>query len=145
MASFVWLDVPNTTLQMEHALLVIAFWFSIAAWEISRKIRLPEDEIDYQTYSMFLGWRNATLLALFFTAASSGLLLYILLKFDLHYIYVILFSIVSAIVNGRYLQMLLFPSSKRSELRSFSEMFILMSNAGFVGCVIIQFSIKMVL
>jgi 4-hydroxybenzoate polyprenyltransferase len=37
-------------------------WMQAAAWELSRKVRRPEDETDYQTYSKVLGWRVAGVL-----------------------------------------------------------------------------------
>ena len=41
-----------TTQQM---LLSISFWFPSLAWEVSRKIRSPFEENEYNTYSKFFG------------------------------------------------------------------------------------------
>lgn len=52
------------------ALVLVGLWLAVAAWEVSRKIRLPQDETDYTTYSKVLGWRTATLLANAFVLGS---------------------------------------------------------------------------
>lgn len=44
---------------LSTAWVVVASWLPLAAWETSRKVRLPEQETEYQTYSMMLGWRTA--------------------------------------------------------------------------------------
>ncbi len=41
---------------------VVMLWMPLLAWEVSRKIRVPEAENDYVTYSMILGPRRAALL-----------------------------------------------------------------------------------
>jgi hypothetical protein len=40
-------------------LLLVGLWFPVAAWELGRKVRLPAEETDYDTYSKRLGWRLA--------------------------------------------------------------------------------------
>src|SRR5439155_732003 len=50
-------------------LVLLAPVASVAAWETARKIRIPEDETDYGTYSKLLGWRLAALLPAGFIAA----------------------------------------------------------------------------
>jgi len=43
----------------EAILLALGYWLTIAVWEIARKIRIPEDETAYATYSKILGYRAA--------------------------------------------------------------------------------------
>ena len=45
------------------AVLVAQYWASVFAWEIARKIRAPEEEDDYVTYSRRLGRGGAVALA----------------------------------------------------------------------------------
>jgi len=40
---------------IEHFFLSASFWFPTLAWEVSRKIRSPEEESDYNTYSKKFG------------------------------------------------------------------------------------------
>ena len=42
---------------------------ALAAWETSRKIRAPEDETSYRTYSRVLGWKVAPFLPATFLQA----------------------------------------------------------------------------
>jgi hypothetical protein len=39
---------------------IVGLWLPFAAWELSRKIRVPEDETSYRTYSKVLGWKVAS-------------------------------------------------------------------------------------
>jgi hypothetical protein len=55
--------------------LVLAPCASVAAWETARKIRVPQDETDYGTYSKALGWRTAALLPAAFVTISAACLL----------------------------------------------------------------------
>jgi 4-hydroxybenzoate polyprenyltransferase len=51
-------------------LLGAVFLFCFMSWEISRKIRHPEDETAYQTYSMVLGTKAALLIPVILSGAS---------------------------------------------------------------------------
>jgi 4-hydroxybenzoate polyprenyltransferase len=57
------------------ALLIVGMWLPIAGWEVSRKIRIAQDETSYDTYSRRLGTRPAALLAASLVAASLTCLL----------------------------------------------------------------------
>ncbi|ODS23836.1 hypothetical protein AB835_06745 [Candidatus Endobugula sertula] len=59
------------------AAVVFAYFFPVTAWEIARKIRAPEQETEYVTYSKILGPRFACCLPLLFTSLSGILLLLI--------------------------------------------------------------------
>lgn len=56
------------------ALLLVGAWLVLPVFEVARKIRRPEQETGFQTYSKMLGWRIATLLAIAFAAISALLL-----------------------------------------------------------------------
>jgi 4-hydroxybenzoate polyprenyltransferase len=60
---------------------VIAFtlYFPGLIWEVSRKIRAPEDETEYVTYSKIFGYKKATrfvLLVMFFDMITSSILVF---------------------------------------------------------------------
>lgn len=61
------------------ALLLVGAWLVLPVFEVARKIRRPDDETGFQTYSKMLGWRTATLVAIAF-AVISALLLVIALR-----------------------------------------------------------------
>lgn len=62
-ASFATAGNPSWT---EHivdlSLIVILYWLPYLAWEVGRKIRRPEDETEYETYSRIFGYRGASLI-----------------------------------------------------------------------------------
>src|SRR5262249_49211647 len=70
-------------LHLSVAPLLVGLWFPLAAWEVSRKIRAPEDETTYRTYSRVLGWRAAAILPALFVIGSAGLLLDVARSADL--------------------------------------------------------------
>ncbi len=55
-------SIGEDDLAVGFAVIAITAWMPIASWELSRKIRAPGQETDYQTYSKLLGYRLATLL-----------------------------------------------------------------------------------
>jgi len=66
---------PPQALDPNWLLPLFAFFFPVGAWETSRKIRAPEQETTYVTYSSLLGPRRATLLPLGFMALTALLLM----------------------------------------------------------------------
>jgi hypothetical protein len=59
------------TLSVTLIPLLLGTWFPLVAWETSRKIRVPEDETDYETYSKIFGFRRAPAVPLFFVLAAT--------------------------------------------------------------------------
>lgn len=62
----IWLFSESTghaPLQPLHLALAVLFWLPVLTWELSRKIRAPEDETAYQTYSGIFGARAAAAIA----------------------------------------------------------------------------------
>lgn len=58
----------------DNLLLGLVFLFHSLSWEVARKIRHPEDETSYQTYSMVLGIRSALSVPLVLSGSSIGIL-----------------------------------------------------------------------
>jgi len=56
------------------AALLLGLYLPVAAWEIGRKVRTPEEETAYATWSSVLGWRAAAILPALLTAGSAALL-----------------------------------------------------------------------
>jgi 4-hydroxybenzoate polyprenyltransferase len=73
---------PPQSLNAEWLLPMFAFFFPISAWETSRKIRAPDRETAYVTYSSLLGPRRATLMPLVFIALTAGLLMRLVVLLD---------------------------------------------------------------
>ncbi|MBP7337656.1 UbiA family prenyltransferase [Niveispirillum sp.] len=73
---------PPPALDAQWLLPLFAFFFPVSAWETSRKIRAPEQETAYVTYSSLLGPRRACLMPLIFMALTAGLLMRLVLALD---------------------------------------------------------------
>lgn len=56
------------------ATLLLGLYLPVAAWEIARKVRTPEEETGYETWSRVLGWRTAAAIPALLTAVSAALL-----------------------------------------------------------------------
>src|SRR5205807_943508 len=54
--------------------LMVALWAPVAAWETARKVRVPADETEYETYSKALGWKAAALVPAAFMALATAIL-----------------------------------------------------------------------
>jgi len=93
---------------------ILAYFFPVTAWETARKIRAPEQETDYVTYSKVLGPRFACCLPLFFTSLSGALLILISNKLNLAFWFPWLISgilVIYAIVCLRFIFTLTAPSN----------------------------------
>ncbi|MBN2798987.1 MAG: hypothetical protein JXX28_07550 [Deltaproteobacteria bacterium] len=55
------------------AALLVGLWLANGIWETARKIRLPEEESGFQSYSSMIGWRPALILPAAFTVAALSL------------------------------------------------------------------------
>ena len=63
-------DAHLHLLPSQVILLGTVFLFCFMSWEIARKIRHPEDETAYQTYSMVLGTKTALMIPVMLCAAA---------------------------------------------------------------------------
>lgn len=111
---------------------LIGLWFPVAAWETSRKVRLPADETEYQTYSLLLGWRVAACLPLGFVSVSAGCLAWAALRAELSWIYVGLLLAAAAAVVGAVLLLVVAPSARRANLRPLVEAYTVVAQVGLV-------------
>jgi hypothetical protein len=112
-------------------LLLLGLWFPLTAWETSRKIRLPEMETDYETYSKIFGWRGAA-------CVSSGLVLISLgcligfgqaSRVGGAVLYGVL-GLGALIALGGALRLLLKPTPAATRLRPFMEVYSFATQAG---------------
>lgn len=110
--------------------LVCGLWLAVAAWETSRKIRIPEDETAYQTYSMLLGWKTAALVPAGFLAASAGLLVAVARAAGLGWTYPAILGTAAAAGIGACLLFRLAPTRARARLQPYPEAYGLVANAG---------------
>ncbi|MBI4508344.1 MAG: hypothetical protein HY698_01830 [Deltaproteobacteria bacterium] len=111
-------------------LLIMGLWLPVAAWETSRKVRCPEDETDYQTYSKKLGWRTAGLVPAVFVIGAVAFLVPVLRAAGLGGAAVLGLAVAAAIPVVACLRFRLRPTTASANLRPFVEIFALLVNLG---------------
>ncbi|MBI4616355.1 MAG: hypothetical protein HY720_22280 [Planctomycetes bacterium] len=112
------------------ALLLVGLWMPVAAWETSRKVRLPQDETDYRTYSKVLGWKTATVLPALFVTASAASLAGIARRIGLGWPFLAALGAAAAFPVGASLLLRFAPTRARANLRPWAEVYAVAANAG---------------
>jgi 4-hydroxybenzoate polyprenyltransferase len=106
-------------------LLIIMFWSMLFAWEVSRKIRAPEEETAYVTYSRILGRPGAVLLAAGPQTASFVIGLYFYRSLALSPVFLALLVMGYGRTIWAHLRFLLYPSPVTSKLKPYAEQYTL--------------------
>lgn len=132
-------DYGTGHLQLQHAALIIGLWLPLTIWETSRKIRLPEDETEYQTYSSVLGWRTATKLPLILIVVSTLCVFFVLHAINTSLLLVMGFMLAAAFVGSRYLSLLIKPASYKANLRPVAEVYVGASNIAIITALVLQY------
>ncbi len=113
------------------ALLAVGVWLPVAAWETSRKVRLPDDETAYTTYSKVLGWRRAALVPAGFAALAAGYLAAVAWRAGLGWAYPALLVAATLLLPVRASLLLrLRPTTPRADLRPTYEAWIVLTVLG---------------
>jgi hypothetical protein len=114
-----------------------------AAWEIARKVRAPEDETDYVTYSKVLGWRTASLLPMAAVAVSTGCVLWVSATAGLHPLYLAAVALGAAVVFGAIARFRVAPSARTAKLRPFVEGLAAVVNVGGVIALAVRWGVTL--
>jgi len=125
-------DFGTTGLGSQGIALLIGLWLPWTAWETSRKIRIPADETNYQTYSKILGWRVAALVPASCVVASLALLAPVLRAAGLGEWPIAVLSASAALVVLSCLRFQFWPSRLRARLRPFVDVYGTAVNLGIV-------------
>lgn len=112
--------------------LTLAPCFEAAAWEVSRKIRAPGDETDYETYSKVLGPRRAATLALCFVALALACLLPVARVAGLGWTYSAALVGAALVAAFSFAPFIWRPTRERANLRPCVELFGAVANGGLV-------------
>jgi 4-hydroxybenzoate polyprenyltransferase len=108
-----------------------------SAWELARKIRAPEEETDYVTYSKVLGWRTASLLPMIAVAISTVCIVWVSALAGLSVVYLGAVVLCAVVVLGALLRFRIAPSPGRAKLRPYVEaMAGVMGVGGFVALIV---------
>ncbi len=115
-------DFTRDAAVVDILVLLIGLWMPLAAWEWSRKIRLPEQETDYTTYSKIVGWRVATAMVILFWTVATGCVAWTLMRAGFGWLGAGITIVVGCLAIGRAAQFLAAPTPARAELRPVSEL-----------------------
>jgi len=131
-------DFGTESLGGTTALLVIGFWMPIAAWETSRKIRIPDDETDYQTYSKILGIQTAAMLPIVFVAISAACFTAIFRELDAPWYAMGGVHGLAGLVVVACIALIAAPSTRRARLRPVTELYMVALSVGVTALMLFR-------
>ena len=113
-------------------LLLFGLWLPMAAWETSRKVRAPEDETSYSTYSRVLGWKTAALLPAVFSIGSASALVIVGRQAGLGPTFSVVIAAACAVVIWRCALFRAAPSRRHADLKPWAMLYATVANVGLV-------------
>jgi 4-hydroxybenzoate polyprenyltransferase len=112
----------------------VAFLFFLPGltWELARKVRAPQDENEYETYSQVFGYRMAAFNPAILYAVHLLLMVLLAGALGLSVVYLVLLALVACWACGLSLRFVFNPNSKTAQLRPAAEVYALLANGGFL-------------
>ncbi len=105
--------------EINHLYLLLSFALPVTAWEVSRKIKAPSQEIDrYATFSRILGPKGASAIPLILYLISAGASAFLAHSLDLHVGYYILLGCYLVFVIFTYGRFIAKPIPERNILKN---------------------------
>ena len=111
----------------------IMVWGVHAAWEFARKVRRPEDETDYITYSSIFGPTGAVAIVAATQAITVAAALYLFLVLRLSRLYLAVVVLAFAVMLWAFLRFLTTGDPRFRRLRPYAELFALAVLGAQVG------------
>jgi 4-hydroxybenzoate polyprenyltransferase len=121
--------------------LLLAPWAGVSAWETARKIRVPEDETDYDTYSKQLGWRRAVWLPVLFTLISAVCVTAVSRAAGLGATFPLILLASAAVAVTAYLRFRIAPTRSHANLRPYAEFYGLVAHGGLTLALVLAFGV----
>ncbi|PCI44344.1 MAG: hypothetical protein COB51_10345 [Moraxellaceae bacterium] len=134
--SIYYIDSPSSEISAWHMIMIVGLWMPFAIWETARKIRVPEEESEYETYSSKLGLNKAVAMPFVFTVISVTCLVVFSNMASLPYWFVLLVVGGGGVMLLRCVLLWVAPTRRRSELRPFGETYMLIVNIGVISAVL---------
>jgi len=123
-------DVGAGALRPGVLLVLLAVYLPVAAWEIGRKVRPPEAETSYETWSARLGWRAAGALPAVLAAGSAACFAAVSRASGLGAAYPAVLLAALAVVVLACARFLLAPSPRSADLRPAVETYAVLASGG---------------
>jgi len=134
----------SDSLSVWTIILMVGLWTPMLAWETARKQRVPEDETEYQTYTLILGWKVAPFLPISFILISVGCVVSFFQHTGLSSVFPGLLMIASLVPIGACLLFRFGPTSNRSKLQPYAEFFLVFLEVGIVIALATELGINFV-
>lgn len=106
--------------QTIHFILLLIVSMPITAWEVSRKIRSADMETEYETFSMVIGRKPATIIPMIFFLVVGGLNMHMGSMLHFSQLYFLIDMLIMAIVLFFYLRFLIKPLKEYNVLTNVS-------------------------
>jgi 4-hydroxybenzoate polyprenyltransferase len=119
-------------------LVMLVFWAPLGAWETSRKIRAPEDETDYETYSQVFGWKLAPFVPIAFIILGTTSLVLLSNQMELGWILPAIVTVASLIPVYRCIAFRVSPSQKTANIQPFVELYAVVMDLGLLAAVLVS-------
>ena len=136
--SIYYIDNPSSEINIWHLVMIIGLWMPFAIWETARKIRIPEDESDYETYSSKLGLNTAIAMPFIFTLISVSCLYVFADRASLPNWFILLIAGIASVMLIRCILLWVSPTRQHSVLRPFGEAYMLVVNIGIISAVLLS-------
>ncbi len=118
--------------------LLAAFWAPLGAWETARKIRAPEDETDYQTYSKIFGWKLAPFVPVAFIVLGTTCMILLSGRMGLNWIFPAIVLIASCVPAFRCFAFRFSPSKKTAVLQPYVELYAVVMDVGLLVAILVS-------
>jgi 4-hydroxybenzoate polyprenyltransferase len=104
---------------------IVMLWSPLLAWELARKIRSPDEETDYVTYSRLFGRVGAVVLTAGIQAIALAIGLYFWNRFSLSWVYVGILIFGLGLNYFSYVRFVLRPNPRTAKLKYYAAAFLL--------------------
>jgi hypothetical protein len=103
---------------------IVMLWLPLLAWELARKIRCPEEETAYVTYSRLFGYMGAVVLSGGVQTIAFCIGLYFWSRFSLSWAYLGVLTLGLGLTYLGYFRFLLHPSPQTAKLKYYAVAFL---------------------
>ena len=118
--------------------LMLVFWAPLGAWETARKIRAPEDETNYQTYSQIFGWKLAPFVPIAFIMLGTTCMILLSGRIGLNWVLPAVVVAASCIPVFRCIAFRISPSNKTAVLQPFVELYAVAMDLGLLVAILVS-------